>query len=238
MKYGPHNFCSLAHLRIEDAELSNKMIGEKTTNLFPPMLLSLHLISCNLSDTLNISPDLFKLRTLEIRSCVKLKLLEGLHGLCSLSCLILWNCPLLTLQSETILEETYPEMLEKRQALNSLNKEDQETRRKREGNLPPLLESLVIHGCHSMLSLHMILDYPSLMTEVQITNCSRLMYIEGLRDLIGLEIMAFIDCPHLLLELLDNVPECVVISGCPQLKYWRALHAIEPLGNPFFISMR
>lgn len=135
-------------------------------NLFPFTLVSLHLICCDFSYTLSISPNLYKLQILEIRNCLKL----------------------------------------------GIKKEgDQELRKLKEGNLPPLL-SLAIHGCHSMLSLHLILDYPSLMSEVQVTNCNRLMYIEALRDLINLETMTFIDCPQLLLDLLDIVPECVVIS--------------------------
>ncbi|KAJ3697517.1 hypothetical protein LUZ61_001222 [Rhynchospora tenuis] len=219
MKYGPQNFSSLAHLCVEGAKLSNKMLGS-TLNLFPSTLVSLHLISCNFSDALNISPNLYKLRRLEIRNCLNLKLLEGLHELSSLSCLVLSNCPLLTLQSETMLEKTYTEMIKEDQSPNLLNEE---------GRLPPLLESLVIQGCHSMLSLYLMFDYPLMMSEVQVTNCSRLLYIEGLRDLVNLEIMAFIDCPQLLLDLLESVPDCVIVSGCPRLEYWCKLHDIEPL---------
>jgi hypothetical protein len=69
--------------------------------------------------------------------------------------------------------------------------EDQEFMKKKEGKLPLLLELLVIHGCHSILSLHLIFDYPSVMSELQFTNCSRLMYIEGLRDLTNLPDFSF-----------------------------------------------
>lgn len=99
VKYGPQNFSSLAHLCIEGAELSQKMLGS-IMNSFPSTLVSLHLISCNFSDNLHMSPNLYKLRRLEIRSCLKLELLEGLHELSSLSSLVLWDCPLLRIQSE------------------------------------------------------------------------------------------------------------------------------------------
>ncbi|KAF3339071.1 putative disease resistance protein RGA3 [Carex littledalei] len=96
--------------------------------------------------------------------------------------------------------------------------------------VPPFLMSLVVHGCHNMLSLDLLrLENPSFLTELEITNCKHLMRIAGLRNLTKLETLAIIQCPQLLLELLFTVPDCVVISGCPRLKAWCGMHSIEPL---------
>ncbi|XP_078150567.1 uncharacterized protein LOC144545876 [Carex rostrata] len=98
--------------------------------------------------------------------------------------------------------------------------------------VPPFLMSLVVHGCHNMLSLDLLrLENPSFLTELEVTNCKHLMRIEGLQNLNKLETLAIIQCPQLLLELLFTVPDCVVISGCPRLKAWCERNSIEPLDD-------
>ena len=43
--------------------------------------------------------------------------------------------------------------------------------------LPPRLRSLVVHGCHKLISLH--LDFNSTFIELEVSDCQRLMRIGG-----------------------------------------------------------
>jgi hypothetical protein len=144
------------------------------------------------------------LMSLEIRNCWKLETFKRLNKFRGLRKLVLWDCPQLQLESPSDSGET---------------------------RLPPSLQSLVVHGCHHMLSLHVLINHPSSLTELEVTDCKQLMYIGGLHKLINLETLAIMQCPRLLLEPLHAVPDCVVISGCPRLRAWCEMHSIEPLGN-------
>ncbi|EEE54700.1 hypothetical protein OsJ_02018 [Oryza sativa Japonica Group] len=91
---------------------------------------------------------------------------------------------------------------------------------------PDLLSSLIIRGCHQLLSLH--LCNPAVLTELEISDCRGFMYIGGLRNFRDLESLKLLHCPLLQLrDLMPAAPETAVICCCPRLKKWCEWHDIE-----------
>ncbi|XP_015622262.1 putative disease resistance protein RGA3 isoform X2 [Oryza sativa Japonica Group] len=96
---------------------------------------------------------------------------------------------------------------------------------------PDLLSSLIIRGCHQLLSLH--LCNPAVLTELEISDCRGFMYIGGLRNFRDLESLKLLHCPLLQLrDLMPAAPETAVICCCPRLKKWCEWHDIEYKENP------
>ncbi|XP_062183045.1 putative disease resistance protein RGA1 [Phragmites australis] len=97
-----------------------------------------------------------------------------------------------------------------------------------EMKLPPRLSSLMVQGCHKLLSLHLNISEPSVLTELEVSDCQGLVHIEGLRYLSNLESLVLLHCPLLeLQELLPGVPESVAVFLCPKLKKWCEIQSIE-----------
>ncbi|KAJ3695479.1 hypothetical protein LUZ60_000856 [Juncus effusus] len=236
VKHGFLNLSYLEHLCIENCvELSQEMLTN-TKKWLSPTLISLQFLSCSFSGHLHLHSGLNKLRTLEIRGCLNLESVAGLHRLRFLSDLVLCDCPLLQISPEEFKEPSRSHEKYYSKKISSHEFERYEYRfpspnlfPSLKGKLPPMLESLVIQGCHSFLSLHLDHCEPSQFIELEVINCRRLMHIEGLRNLTSLETLTIVQCPHLLLELLIRVPDGVVISGCPKLHSWCEMHCIEPL---------
>ncbi|TVU24721.1 hypothetical protein EJB05_27174, partial [Eragrostis curvula] len=97
-----------------------------------------------------------------------------------------------------------------------------------ETKFPPRLSSLTLHGCHKLLSLHLNVSDPSMFTELEVSDCQRLMHIKGLRYFRNLESLLLLHCPLLeLRELLPCIPESIAVFLCPKLKRWCDIQSIE-----------
>lgn len=94
--------------------------------------------------------------------------------------------------------------------------------------LPPRLSSLAVHRCHKLQSLHLVMDDPSMLMELEISDCQGLMYIGNLNNFRNLESLKLVQCHLLQLKLYPAVPESAVIFRCPRLKKWCEIHGIEP----------
>lgn len=178
-----------------------------------------HLVIRNcIERSLELDRCLYNLTSLEIRSCWNLGSLSGLEEAVFLRSLVLWDCPILQLK-------------------NSSDKGERPNLKLRgygaDGEIPlsSSLQSLAVHGCHRMLSLNLLVEDPSSLTDLKVTDCKRLKYIRDLQKLTNLETLSVIQCPQLLLQPLHNMPDHVVISRCPRLKSWCKWHSVEPLGN-------
>jgi hypothetical protein len=96
-----------------------------------------------------------------------------------------------------------------------------------EMKFPPRLTSLVVHGCHKLLSLDLDSNH-STWIELDVSDCQGFMHIGGLEHLINLESLVLLHCPLLeLQELLPVVPEFVSVFLCPKLKKWCEIQSIE-----------
>lgn len=99
----------------------------------------------------------------------------------------------------------------------------------------PRLLTLTIQGCHKLLSFQLNFTYPSMLTELEVSDCQGLMHIGGLGCLRNLESLVIILCPLLeLKELLPVIPESVAVFLCPKLKKWCGLQKIEYLVSLFW----
>jgi len=99
-----------------------------------------------------------------------------------------------------------------------------------ETKFPPLLASLIIEGCHKLPSLYLNVSNPSMLTELEVSDCQGLTYVGGLGCLGNLESLALLHCPLLeLRELLVVIPESVAVFLCPKLKKWCEIQSIEYL---------
>ena len=137
------------------------------------------------------------------QGCPKLVALMDLEELNVLHSLVIADCPLLQILSET--------------------------------KFPPLLASLIIEGCHKLPSLYLNVSNPSMLTELEVSDCQGLTYVGGLGCLGNLESLALLHCPLLeLRELLVVIPESVAVFLCPKLKKWCEIQSIEYLVVNFF----
>ncbi|RCV38486.1 hypothetical protein SETIT_8G146600v2 [Setaria italica] len=97
-----------------------------------------------------------------------------------------------------------------------------------EMKFPGLLTSLIVEGCHKLMSLYLNISHPSTFTELEISDCQGLMYIGGLGCLSKLESLVLLHCRLLELQgLLPVIPESVVVFLCPKLKKWCEIQSIE-----------
>uniref|UniRef100_A0A0A9H5A8 Uncharacterized protein n=1 Tax=Arundo donax TaxID=35708 RepID=A0A0A9H5A8_ARUDO len=97
-----------------------------------------------------------------------------------------------------------------------------------EMKFPLWLTSLTIDGCHKLLSLPLNLSRPSVLIDLQVSDCQGLVYIGGLECLGKLESLVLLHCPLLQLqELLPGIPESVTVFLCPKLKKWCEIQSIE-----------
>ncbi|CAM0152078.1 unnamed protein product [Urochloa decumbens] len=99
-----------------------------------------------------------------------------------------------------------------------------------EMKFPRFLTSLIVEGCHKLLSLYINTSDPLTFTELEISDCQGLIHIGGLGRLGKLESLALLHCPLLgLRELLPAIPESVAVFLCPKLKKWCEIQTIEYL---------
>lgn len=193
-EYGVKNFVGVQHLTIENCTQIGQNLLSSTKSWLPSNLRFLQFSSCTFSGVLNFHKGLSMLLRLEIRSCTKLESLIGLHKLYGLRELVLIECPLLDISTET--------------------------------KFPYRLSSLIIRGCHQILSLH--LNSPAVLRELEISDCQGFMYIGRLSDFTDLESLKLLHCPLLQLrELMPVFPETAMICSCPRLKKWCEWHEIE-----------
>ncbi|CAN6372330.1 unnamed protein product [Urochloa humidicola] len=94
---------------------------------------------------------------------------------------------------------------------------------------PRLLTSLMIEGCHKLLSLCLNTSVLSTFTELEVSDCQGLIHIQGLGYL-KLESLVLLHCSLLeLRERLPIIPELVIVFLCPKLKKWCEIQSIEYL---------
>ncbi|XP_052159024.1 putative disease resistance protein RGA3 isoform X3 [Oryza glaberrima] len=198
-EYGVENFMTVEHLTIDKCSEIGQNLLSSTKSWLPSKLRFLQFSSGTFSGVLNFHKGLSMLLRLEIRSCTKLESLIGLHKLYGLRELVLIECPLLDISTET--------------------------------KFPYRLSSLIIRGCHQILSLH--LNSPAVLRELEISDCQGFMYIGRLSDFTDLESLKLLHCPLLQLrELMPVFPETAMICSCPRLKKWCEWHEIEYMENP------
>lgn len=193
-EYGVENFMTVEHLTIDKCSEIGQNLLSSTKSWLPSKLQFLQFSSGTFSGVLNFHKGLSMLLRLEISSCTKLESLIGLHKLDGLRGLVLVDCPLLDISTET--------------------------------KFPYRLSSLIIRGCHQILSVN--LHYPDVLRELEISDCRGFMYIGGLSDFTDLEGLKLLHCPLLQLrDLMPVFPETAMICCCPRLKKWCEWHEIE-----------
>uniref|UniRef100_A0A0D9Y9T3 Uncharacterized protein n=1 Tax=Oryza glumipatula TaxID=40148 RepID=A0A0D9Y9T3_9ORYZ len=193
-EYGVENFMTVEHLTIDKCSEIGQNLLSSTKSWLPSKLQFLQFSSGTFSGVLNFHKGLSMLLRLEISSCTKLESLIGLHKLDGLRGLVLVDCPLLDISTET--------------------------------KFPYRLSSLIIRGCHQILSVN--LHYPDVLRELEISDCRGFMYIGGLSDFTDLESLKLLHYPLLQLrDLMPVFPETAMICCCPRLKKWCEWHEIE-----------
>ncbi|XP_006644236.1 putative disease resistance protein RGA3 isoform X2 [Oryza brachyantha] len=199
--YGVENFSTVEHLTIQQCSEMDPTMLSSTEKWLPSNLRFLHLSCSTFSGVLQFHMGLQTLSRLEIWSCTKLQSLVGLHKLDDLRRLVLVDCPLLELPTET--------------------------------EFPKRLSSLVIRGCHQLLSLHLGMNDPTILRELEISDCRGLMYIGWLGYYTDIESLKLFHCPLLQLQdFVRVVPETALICCCPRLKKWCEWNGIEYKENP------
>lgn len=92
---------------------------------------------------------------------------------------------------------------------------------------PPRLTSLVVHGCHKLISLDLESNHSTLI-ELEVSNCQGFLHIGGLEHPTNLESLVLLHCRLLeLQELLPVIPEFLTVFLCPKLKKWCEIQSIE-----------